>query len=190
MSGIVFIAFDEEKFKNRVNCERWLRNSQEYDCLLNNKGWKLKSVAKNYWMSEEGRKVFQWHSPKLAYVKGLVIERPDPNVIIIKNNGSSYFTETELPPLSNKFQRAQREKEFQIALKDQKRLDKEEKKKQKKRKRDTHKPIKEPIVAEGDLIKPKKRVPKKKPKPEVPISSDLPEFPLTTEEEMQLKTIV
>lgn len=191
MSVVVYIEFDKSKFKNVVECEKYLRQSQEYDSLIQSRKWKLKTVARSVCMSTEPCAVFRWSSATLPYVKSKIILRPDPGVYIEKSNSNEYFEDVDLPPKSREFQQKIRDEEVKRAVRDQKRLDKEEERRQKKRKKNGRsESSNKALKAAAGLARPlkKNRIPKKKPE-KVPVD-DLPDFELTKEEEAMLTSEV
>lgn len=131
-SMIVGIEFDQSVFTNSVKCEKWLRSNFEYQGILLNKKWKLLSIAKSRWMSSEGRKVFAWYGATY-YCHEIKLERPDPYVLIFRQIGNNFYSDNELPPLTQKFQRKLRETELKREIRDQQKLENDEKRKAKKR---------------------------------------------------------
>lgn len=181
-AAIVAIEFDQHVFGSEVKCEQWLRSKPEYQHLVQSKKWRLKTVARSIWMSSEGRKVFAWHGP-IFQCRDIHLVRPDPYVLIITREGSSFFYETDYPALSARALNRIRTVEAKQEARDQARLERKEKAKAKKRKSSTLKRGKSPFdPTDAKALKraPLKRRSHKKIKKEVIEIPDLPNFDPST----------
>jgi len=133
-SPIVAIEFDQYAFPTEVKCERWMRDKPEFQSLIQSKKWKLKTISKSIFMSSEGRKVFAWHGP-IYQSKDLHLEHPEPHVVVITRGSSSFFFDSDLPPLSQRTQQKLRAAEAKLEQKDRIRMERKERARLKKRNR-------------------------------------------------------
>lgn len=117
MNNIVAVEFCKTQFTDDFDCTTWLKMDDTFGALLRDRNFRLRSTTSRI-LSNENRKCWGWWG-YLWKAKHIVVERPTPYVVIVRQAGTENWFDTDLPPQlpetiskNHKMEQRQAQKEF------------------------------------------------------------------------------